>query len=97
MVMVIAPAVVFLPNRVPWGPRKISTWPRSSMLDSTIPEDIDALEKNGKLKENKVIVLTASSAGDVDENELINRGVHVILKKPIELETLLKALEDTQN
>jgi len=68
-------------------------------LDLAMPEFsgfdvIDALEKNGKLKENKMIVLTASSAGDVDEQKLINRGVHAILKKPVELETLLKALED---
>jgi len=68
------------------------------LLDLAMPEFsgydvIEQLHQSGKIKENKMIVFTASSPKDEEIKMLMNKGVHTILQKPVELHLLIKALE----
>ena len=69
------------------------------LLDISMPEFsgldvIDALNKSGKIKENKIIILTASVQDDEDLSHLKTKGVHTILKKPVEIDVLRSTLEN---
>ncbi len=68
------------------------------LLDLSMPgftglDIIDALEKSGKIKEQKIIVLTASTPTDDLMNDLKKRGVHIVLNKPVDVDLLLKILK----
>jgi len=68
------------------------------LLDLAMPEFsgydvIDSLEKKGKLKEQKIIVLTAFSITEKDMKDLIHRGIRACLKKPIQLSEILKVIQ----
>ena len=68
------------------------------LLDIAMPEFtgydvVEQLNKNGKLKENKIILFTASSVSNDKINEMINKGVYSCLRKPIGLDELLKTVE----
>jgi len=67
------------------------------LLDLAMPEFtgydvINELEKNGKLKEQNIIVLTASSITTLQSDDLLKRGVKSCLKKPVTAEILLKVI-----
>ena len=67
------------------------------LLDLAMPDFsgydiIDSLEKKGKLKEIKIIILTASSISDQDLENLVKRGVRTYLRKPVDLELLYKTV-----
>lgn len=64
------------------------------ILDLAMPEFsgrdvIDALHKNGKIKEQNIVTLTASSITYDDEAILKSKGVRACLRKPIDPEVLL--------
>jgi len=64
------------------------------LLDLYMPEFsgfqvIDHLEKTGGLKKNKVIVFTAASITTGELEELVKRGIHSYLTKPVDLQILL--------
>jgi CheY-like chemotaxis protein len=66
------------------------------LLDIAMPEFsgldvIESLEKTGKLNENKIIVLSATIS-DEKINELRNKGIRRILRKPVETAVLLEAI-----
>lgn len=68
------------------------------LLDIAMPEFsgidiVKSLEKKGKLKENKIIVLTASSITDEDMGDLLKRGVIATMKKPVDLSQLLEVIK----
>jgi len=68
------------------------------LLDLSMPEFsgydvINALEKENKVKEKNIILFTASVAADEELNKLMQRGVRSCLRKPVDLELLLKTLE----
>ncbi len=68
------------------------------ILDLAMPkfsgyDVIDALEKSGKLKEQKIIVFSALSLVNDEVRELKKRGVYACIKKPIQLPPLLKMIE----
>lgn len=70
----------------------------AAVLDIDMPnfsgfEIIDALEKQGKLKQQKIVVLTATSIPDERLQVLKRRGIHACLKKPISPDSLLEILE----
>ena len=70
----------------------------ATILDISMPEFsgidvVDALNESGKIKEQKIIILTASSASNEELGDLKSKGVKEILKKPIELDSLVAALE----
>ena len=67
------------------------------LLDIAMPhfsglDVIDALEEKGLLKKNKIIILTASSNIDQQIDSLKERGVHAVLKKPVDTDLLLSLL-----
>lgn len=67
------------------------------LLDLAIPgfSGIDILESLmnlGKIKEQRVIIFTASSIPREEVDRLIQNGVSGFLSKPIRMETLLKTL-----
>jgi DNA-binding response OmpR family regulator len=69
-----------------------------ALLDLAMPEFsgydiIESLEKNGKLKEQKIIVLTAYSITETKMKELEERGVYSCIKKPVQLNELVKVIQ----
>lgn len=69
------------------------------ILDLAMPEFsgydvISALEKNNKINDVKIIVLTASSINDKDIDVLINKGVKACIKKPVRLEELIQIISN---
>ena len=68
------------------------------LLDLAMPDfsgyDIlDTLEKNGKLKEQKIIVITASILANDKKNNLIRRGIFTIFYKPVDMPILLSTIK----
>ena len=71
------------------------------ILDISMPEFsgfdvIDELEKNDTLKDNNIIVFTATSGSNEQFDELLKRGIKAVIKKPLKLDVLLKTLEGIQ-
>lgn len=67
------------------------------LLDLAMPEFsgqdvIENLYQNGKIKNTKIIVFTASSLKEDEVKNLMDKGVYSILQKPIELHLLIEAL-----
>ena len=69
----------------------------SILLDLAMPDFsgidfINELTKKGKITENKIVVLTASSITLQEEEDILNKGVRGLLRKPIKLESLMEIL-----
>jgi len=70
------------------------------LLDLAMPEFsgldvIETLKKSNKLKDQKIILFTASSATDKEINELIqNEGVSSCIRKPVDIKILIKKVEE---
>ena len=67
------------------------------LLDMAMPDIsgrdiVNYLYKNNKINSHTIVVLTASSISDDDRNELKRKGVHSVLKKPIDPDELLHYL-----
>ena len=70
-------------------------------LDLAMPEFsgmdvIDSLEKSGEIKEQKIIVFTASAINDKVENDLIKKGIYLFLRKPIGFDEIRDVLKNIQ-
>jgi len=71
------------------------------ILDLAIPEfsgfDIlDGITQNGKITNQNIIVLTASSISKEQEEKLFIKGVRTCLRKPVSPEILLKTLDSVK-
>jgi len=69
------------------------------ILDLAMPgftgfDVVDALEKNGKIKEQKIIVLTAADVSNEMMDELKKRGVFACLRKPVSISVLYETLKN---
>jgi DNA-binding response OmpR family regulator len=69
------------------------------ILDLSMPEfsGIDIvkdLAKDGKIKEKKIVVMTASTIGDVELNGLVDLGIHSFLKKPVDIDAILDKIDE---
>ncbi len=70
------------------------------LLDLAMPEFsgldvIESLKKSNKLKDQKIILFTASSATNKEIDELLqNVGVSSCIRKPVDIKTLINELED---
>lgn len=67
------------------------------LLDLAMPDFsghdiIDYLHKNNKVDHKLIVSLTASSVSDDDKAYLIEKGVHSVLRKPIDPDELLNYL-----
>jgi CheY-like chemotaxis protein len=61
---------------------------------------IDSLEKEGKIRASPIVLFTASSITDHEVDELVRRGIHSCLRKPVQIENLfgkLQQIEGEQN
>ena len=87
---------------VKWGKNGLSLIESNKydtvILDISMPEFsgfdvVNALSESSKIKENKIIIMTASVQGDEDLSGLKEKGVYSILKKPIEIGVLLSTIK----
>ncbi len=68
------------------------------LLDLSMPEFsgfdvIEALEKDGQLKDKKIVLFTASSVSKEMINELLKKdGIQTCLKKPVKLAEIVQTL-----
>lgn len=67
------------------------------LLDLAMPEFsgrdvVDHLHSNGNINGHLIVSLTASSISDTDKTYLVDKGVHSVLRKPIDPDTLLDYL-----
>ncbi len=68
------------------------------LLDLAMPDFsgadlIDALVKEGIMNKQKVIIFTASSATEEEYGPLLEKGVHSILKKPLDVDVLMETVK----
>jgi len=68
------------------------------LLDLAMPdfsgEDVlDALVKEGIMDKQKIIVFTASTATDKEFGPLLEKGVHSIIKKPVDIDFLIETIK----
>ena len=73
-----------------------------AILDLAMPEFsgidvVNALEKDGKMDKQKIVVLTASSIPDDEIENLKKQGVKAVLKKPVKMAALLSVLKNIGN
>ncbi len=64
------------------------------LLDLSMPEFsgldvIDALEKDGLINKQKIVLFTASPPTEEETKSLLARGLHSIMKKPVDVDVLL--------
>ncbi len=64
-----------------------------AMPDFSGSDVIDHLERLDKLKEQKVILFTASAITKGDIETLLQKGVYSCIKKPVKMSTLIQAIE----
>jgi two-component system OmpR family response regulator len=70
------------------------------LLDLAMPEFsgldvIESLRKSNKLKDNKIIIFTASSATDKEIDTLLQYdGIKSCVRKPVDINVLIKKLEE---
>jgi len=70
----------------------------ATILDISMPEFsgidvVEALSESGRIKEQKIVILTASSSSQDELNKLKDKGVREVLKKPLQLDSLVATLE----
>ena len=71
------------------------------LLDLAIPDFsgqkiIDSLHKSGKIKNQKVVLFSASSTSQKQIDDMIEKGVHSYIKKPIDPDVLVDYLSNLQ-
>jgi CheY-like chemotaxis protein len=65
-----------------------------AMPDFTGLDVIDRLVQSGRIRESPVVLFTASSITDAEVNELVKKGVHSCLRKPVRIETLFEKIKE---
>ncbi len=63
-----------------------------AMPDFTGVDVVNSLAKNGRIKNEKIILFTASSIGNKEVDELLQKGVYTCIKKPAKLDVILKTI-----
>ena len=64
-----------------------------SMPDFSGVDVIDALVKEGIMDKQKIIVFTASTAAEKEFGPLLEKGVHSIIRKPIDIDDLMETIK----
>ena len=65
-----------------------------AMPDFSGLDFIDTLEQDGKLKANRIVLFTASSISNDEVAELVKRGVHSCIRKPMQIEKLFEKIDE---
>jgi len=70
------------------------------LLDLAMPDFsgvdvLDALVKEGIMDKQKIIVFTGSTATEGDFASLLEKGVHSIIKKPVDIDDLIETVQKT--
>ena len=70
------------------------------ILDLDIPDMsgidiVNALNESGRIKDQKILILTASLVDEEKINDLKDHGVKDFIEKPLDLDKLLSKLEET--
>ena len=68
-------------------------------LDLSMPEFsgidiINNLVEDGICKEKKIVIMTASAVNDEELKNMVDLGVHSILRKPVDIDTLIDKIEE---
>jgi len=68
-------------------------------LDLSMPEFsgidiVNDLAKDGTIKEKKIVVMTASAVKEEQLKNLLDLGVHSILRKPVDIDAILDKIEE---
>jgi two-component system response regulator TctD len=71
-------------------------------LDLSMPEFsgidiIKNLEEDGTIKEKTIVIMTASAASEEELKNLVDMGVHSVLQKPVDLDTLLDKIAEVSS
>ena len=69
------------------------------LLDPVMPEFsgvdiIDVLARENLLHKQKIILFTSSSITDKEIHQLLERGVHSCIRKPVDIDQLIERLND---
>jgi len=64
-----------------------------SMPDFSGVDVIDALVKEGIMDKQKVVIFTASSATEKEYGPLLEKGVHSVIKKPVDIDVLIETVK----
>ena len=64
------------------------------LLDLSMPgfcglDVLNALEKDGIANKQKIVVFTATNPSEEDSSSLFKKGVHSILRKPLDMDMLM--------
>ena len=65
-----------------------------AMPDFSGLDVIEELIKSGRIRDSPVVLFTASSITDAEIAELVEKGVHSSLRKPVRIETLFEKIEE---
>jgi len=69
------------------------------LLDLAMPEFsgvdvVDALQNEGLINKQKIVLFTASSMTDSEIEQLKKRGVNSCIRKPVDIDILMKKLDE---
>ncbi len=64
-----------------------------SMPDFSGEDVLDALVKEGIMNKQKIIIFTASSATEKEFGPLLEKGVHSIITKPVDIDFLIETIK----
>ncbi|MEW5841218.1 response regulator [Nitrososphaera sp.] len=67
-----------------------------AMPDFSGLDVIDELVKSGRIRDCPVVLFTASSITDAEIEELVKKGVHSSLRKPVRIETLFAKVQEIE-
>jgi len=52
------------------------------------------LAKDGTIKEKKIVVMTASAVHEDELKNLVDLGVHSVLRKPVDIDVMLDKIDE---
>jgi len=64
-----------------------------SMPDFSGEDVIDAIVKEGIMDKQKIMIFTASTATQKEFGSLLEKGVHSIIKKPVDIDILIETIK----
>lgn len=68
-----------------------------SMPDFSGLDVITDLQSDGQITKQKIVLFTASSVSDREIQEMLNKGVHSCIRKPVDIDILLDKLAEIEN